>query len=50
MQIYIYIHSNNNITIKPLKQNYYVEISLENINKNDIAKSKGHEERERGIP
>ena len=41
----ININGNNNITIKPLTQKDSVEISLKNINNNDIAKNNAHEER-----
>ena len=41
----ININGNNNVTIKPLTQKDGVEISLESINNNDIAKNNAREER-----
>ena len=39
------INANNNITMKPVTEKYSIEISLESINNNGIAKSNAREER-----
>ena len=39
------INANNNITMKPVTEKYSIEISVESINNNGIAKSNAREER-----